>query len=167
MKRLCMLSPDVEHARRLVAVLKDNDISERHIYVIAREDVDLEDLPDAGPESDDFLSAYQRGLAFGGAGGLLAGLFALAMPGGPVIGGGALLLFGLYGAGMGGLLTGLVGSDVSNTRLEQFESEIDKGKILLLADVRAGDVDRFEKLIKSVDDKIEVLGVEPPAPILP
>lgn len=167
MKRLCLLSPDLAHARKVVSALKDNGIKERHIFVIGREGMDLEDLSGTEPESSDFLAAYQRGLAFGGAGGLLAGLFALAVPGGPVIGGGALLLFGLYGAGMGALLSGLVGADFSDSRLERFRAEIEQGKLLLMVDVRAHEVDRFEKLVKSIDDTVEVFGVEPPASILP
>ena len=167
MKRLCLLSPDIHHARRIVDALKENNIDERHIYVIAREGFDLEDLPDAGPEGNDFLSAYERGLAIGGAGGLLAGLFALAIPGGPVIGGGAILLFSLYGAGMGGLLTGMVGADFSNSRLDQFHKEIEAGNLLIMADVPGREFDRYVKLVQSVDTRVEVIGVEPAAGIIP
>ena len=54
----------------MVADLRANGIREEHIYVLGRSDVDLDDLPDAGPECDDFLPACERGLAIGGAGGL-------------------------------------------------------------------------------------------------
>ena len=64
MKRLCFLSPDFEHARQVVEDLKANGIPEEHIYVVAK-DADLEGLPDAGPESDDFLPAYKRGIELG------------------------------------------------------------------------------------------------------
>ena len=100
MKRLCLLVPDAAHARKVVEALKAEEIPEKHIYVLAQHGVELEDLPDAGPESDDFLPAYERGLAFGGTAGLLAGLFAMAFPpAGVVVGGGGVLLISLFGAG--------------------------------------------------------------------
>ncbi|MEQ9462050.1 MAG: hypothetical protein RJQ10_00185 [Haliea sp.] len=106
MKRLCFLSPDLAHARKVVADLRNNGIEEQHIYALARHGVDLEDLPDAGPEADDFLAGYKRGVTLGGSAGVLAGLTALAFPpAGIVIGGGFVLLTGLFGAGVGGLLT--------------------------------------------------------------
>ena len=167
MKRLCFLSPDLHHTRHVVAILKDDKIDDRHIYVVANDTVDLEDLPAAGLEANDFLAAYERGLAIGGAGGLLAGVLAIALPGGLVIGGGALLLFGLYGAGMGGLLAGLVGADFPNTRLKKFSREIEAGKILVMVDVPANLMKHYVDLIRSKDDTIEVIGLEPPAAIMP
>ncbi len=167
MKRLCFVSPDLGHAHHVVNELKGDGIEERHIYVVAREGMDLEGLPDAGPENDDFLPAYERGIAVGGTGGLLAGLFALSVPGAPVIGGGTALLFGLYGAGLGGLLTGIAGASFSSTRLRKFREEIESGKLLVMADVPADRVDHFEELIRSVDSEVEVAGIEPEAPIIP
>jgi len=73
MKRLCLLSPDVEHARGVVRDLKEAGFAEKHIYAIAKSGTMLEGLPDAGPEADDFLPAFERGIALGGATGLLAG----------------------------------------------------------------------------------------------
>lgn len=168
MKRLCFLSPDVEHTRRVVELLKSGGIPERHIYVVAKSGVDMEDLPDEGPESNDFLSAYERGVAVGGLGGLLAGLFALFFPvSGLVIGGGTVLLFALYGAGMGGLLTGLAGASFPSSRLKQFEEAIEAGKLLVMVDVPKKEADRFESLVRSVDPETDVMGVEPPFSIVP
>jgi hypothetical protein len=168
MKRLCFLSPDIDHARQVVGDLKRNDIPEKHIYVIAKHGIELEDLPDAGPESDDFLPAYERGVAIGGATGLVAGLFALAFPPtGVVLGGGAVLLIGLFGAGLGGLLTGIAGAAFPSSRLEEFEARIDEGRLLIMADVPRDEVDRYEALIKSADPEVEVMGIEPTAPVIP
>lgn len=168
MRRLCFISPDVEHTRQVVGDLRENGIPERHIYVVAKDDIDLEDLPDAGPESNDFLYAYERGVAIGGAGGLLAGLFALTIPAsGLVIGGGTVLLFGLYGAGLGGLLTGLAGASYPSSRLEHFEQQIDEGKLLVMADVPKDQVEHYENLIKAIDPETEVMGLGPPARLFP
>jgi hypothetical protein len=168
MKRLCFLSPDLAHARHVVADLKDNGIPEKHIYALARHGVELEDLPDAGPEEDDFLPAYERGLAMGGSAGLLAGLAALAFPpAGIVVGGGLVLLTTLWGAGVGGLLTGIAGAAFSSSRLKVFEAAIDEGQILVMADVPGDEVDKYEALIKKLDPDVDVEGIEPPATLIP
>ena len=168
MKRLCFLSPDIEHARRAVADLKRNGVPEKHIYALARYGTDMEDLPDAGPEADDFLPAYKRGLELGGAAGLLAGLTALAFPpSGIVVGGGLVVLLGLGGAGLGGLLTGMAGASFPSSRLENFEAEIERGKILIMADVPKSEVATFEALIRELDPEVSVEGIEPPDRIIP
>lgn len=168
MKRLCFLSPDVAHTRQVVNDLKDNGIPEKHIYVLAKHGVELEDLPDEGPEMDDFLPAYERGLAFGGAGGLLAGLVALAFPpSGVVVGGGGVLLVTLFGAGLGGFMSGLAGASIPSSRLTEFQDAIEAGSLLVLADVPKDEVERYENLIRQADPEVEVHGVEPPAHLIP
>lgn len=168
MKRLCFLSPDLDHARQVVADFKSNGIPEKHIYALAKYGVDLEDLPDAGPESDDFLNAYKRGVEIGGTAGLLAGIAALAFPpSGIVVGGGLVLLVGLWGAGLGGLLTGIAGAAFPSSRLQSFESAIDQGQVLIMADVPKDEVEKYESLIKSHDPEVSVEGIEPTAPIIP
>ncbi|MDO8861612.1 DUF1269 domain-containing protein [Haliea sp. E1-2-M8] len=168
MKRLCFLSPDLEHARQVVADLRNNGIAEEHIYALARHGVDMEDLPDAGPEADDFLAGYERGLALGGSAGALAGLTALAFPpAGIVIGGGFVLLTGLFGAGIGGLLTSMAGAAFPSSRLQEFEQAIEDGNILIMVDVPASEVDVFETLIRGLDPEVSVEGIAPPAKLVP
>jgi hypothetical protein len=168
MKRLCLLSPDTAQAHRVVDVLKGNDIPETHIYVLARHGVDLEELPDAGPESNDFLPAYERGLAFGGTAGLLAGLVAMAFPpAGVVVGGGAVLLISLFGAGLGGFLTGLAGAAFSSSRLSEYEVAIEQGQLLVMADVPKDEVERYTALIEDAVPGVDVVGIELPAPVIP
>lgn len=168
MKRLCFLSPDVSHARQVVEDLKSNGIPEKHIYVIAKYGVDIENLPDAGPDFDDFLPAYKRGLELGGTAGLLLGLSALAFPpAGIVVGGGLVFLIGLWGAGIGGVLTGIAGGGFPSSKLKTFEAAIDEGKLLVMADVPTKDVDKFERIIKRLDPQVEVAGIEPPATLIP
>lgn len=168
MERLCFLSPDLSHAHQVVNDLKVAGIPNKHIYVLAKHDVDVEGLPDAGPDFDDFMPAYKRGLEMGGTAGLLVGLAALAFPpSGIVVGGGLVLLVGLWGAGVGGVLTGIVGGSFSNSKLKSFETAIDEGKLLIMADVPKDDVERFEQIIKKLDPEVEVDGIEPSAPLIP
>jgi hypothetical protein len=168
MKRLCFLSPDIDHAKAVVQDLRDDGIVERHIYAIAKSGISLGDLPDGGPEDDDFLPAFERGVALGGATGLFAGLLALAFPpAGLVIGGGAVLLVGMMGASLGGLLTGMAGAAFSNSRLKAFEQDIDAGKILIMVDVPQNRITHVNGLIRRLDPEVEIEGVEPPAPVIP
>ncbi len=168
MKRLCFLALDIQHARQVVNDLKDNDIPQNHIYALAKYGVDMEDLPDAGPEADDFLPAYKRGVELGGTAGLLVGLAAIAFPpSGIVVGGGLVLLIGLWGAGVGGLLTGTIGAGFHSSRLSEFESAIEQGKILIMVDVPKSDVEKYEALIKRLNPDVTVEGIESPSTLIP
>lgn len=168
MKRLCFLSPDLSHASQVVEDLKNNGIPEKHIYVLAKYGVDIDELPDAGPDFDDFLPAYKRGLELGGAAGLFVGLTALVFPpSGIVVGGGLVLLVSLWSAGVGGILTGIAGGAFPNSKLQSFETAIDEGKLLIMADIPKKDVEKVEEIIKRLDPEIEIEGIEPPANLIP
>ena len=168
MKRLCFLSPDIEHARKVVADLMNNGIPEKHIYVVAREDVELQELPDAGPEDDDFLPAYERGLAMGGSAGLIVGLLGIVFPpAGLTLGGGAALLITVFGAGVGGILTGLAGAAFPNSRLRKFEEAIEQGQLLVMADVPKAEAEDYKALISEFDPDVTVEGFEPPTRLIP
>lgn len=168
MKRLCFLSPDVSHAKKVVQDLKGDGIADEHLYIVAKIGAELDDLPDSGAEDDDFLPAFERGVTIGGAAGLFVGLLAISLPSiGLVVGGGAVVLAGLMGASVGGLLTGMAGAAFPNSRLQAFESDINAGKILIMVDVPIKDITRINKLIHRLDPDIEIEGIEPPAPIIP
>lgn len=168
MKRLCILSPDVKHAQEVVRDLKEAGFSEKHIYAIAKPGMPLPNLPDAGPEDNDFLPAFERGVVFGGATGLVGGLLALAFPpAGITVGSGGVLLIGLMGASLGGLLTGLAGTAFPNSRLKSFEKDIDAGKILLMVDVLHDQLEEVADMIELLEPAVEIEGIEPLAPIIP
>lgn len=167
MKRLCFLSPDIDHARQVIADLKAAGIPEKHIYTLARYGTDMQDLPDAGPESDDFLAAYERGIAMGGTVGLFAGLAALAFPPAGLTLGGGFVLLGLFGAGVSGMLTGIAGAAFSSSRLQEFEQAIEQGQILVMVDVPKNDVEKYQALVRKQDPDIRVEGIEPEPPLIP
>lgn len=168
MKRLCILSPDVKHAQELVRDLKEAGFSENHIYAIAKSGMPLPDLPDAGPEDNDFLPAFERGVVLGGATGLVGGLLALAYPpAGIAVGSGGVLLIGLMGASLGGLLTGLAGAAFPNSRLKLFEKDIEAGKILIMVDVLNDQLEEVADMIELLEPVVEIEGIEPPAPLIP
>jgi hypothetical protein len=161
MKRLCFLLPDAESAHGAVDELRAKGVGDANIYVVARETTELGDLPEAGKiEQSDFYPQLQRGLALGGAIGAIGGLVAMRVAGG-VFGGGAVLLFGLIGAGLNALLAATAGASFPNSRLTQFEDAIEAGHVLVMVDVPAQDIAAIEQLVASRHPEVEVETVEP------
>jgi hypothetical protein len=117
-------------------------------------------------QKSDFVPALERGVALGGATGVLAGLAAVAMPG-VVIAGGALLAMGLAGAGMGAWLGGMIGMDATNSHIKQFEESINAGQILVLVDVAKDRVEEIEAMVKKHHPDADFEGTEPTIPAFP
>ena len=167
MRRLYFLLPDLEVTHKVIDELLLTHVEERHLHVIAAEGVALGDLPEATLlQKSDFIPAMERGMALGGATGLLGGLVAIAMPG-FVIAGGALLAMGLVGAGMGVWLGGMIGVDVENSQVKKFKSAIEEGKILVLVDIAKDRVDEIEALVKKHHPDADFGGTEPHIPAFP
>lgn len=167
MKRLCFLLPDVNTAHGVVGDLRGKGIADADIYVVANERTELGDLPDAGNiEKSDFYPQLTRGLAMGGAIGLVGGMIAMRVAG-AVFGGGAVLLFGLIGAGVNALLAAIAGAAFPNSRLTQFEAAIESGHVLVMVNVAEEAVAEIEKLVKARHPEAEIEGVEPHTPVVP
>jgi len=167
MRRLYFLLPDMTVTQKVVDELLLARIEERHIHVIAREGTPLKNLPEASlVQKSDFVPAMERGIALGGATGVVAGLAALAMPG-IVIAGGALLAMGLAGAGMGAWLGGMIGMDVENSHIKKFHDSIEAGQILILVDVAKSRADEIEKAVQQHHPDAEFEGTEPTIPPFP
>ena len=167
MRRLYFLLPDLDVTHKVVDELLLARIEERHIHVIAKEGTPLKDLPEASLiQKSDFVPAVERGVAMGGATGIAAGLVAIALPG-VVIAGGALLAMGLAGAGMGAWLGGMIGMDVENSHIKQFEKAIKEGHILVLVDVPKDRVDEIQESVKKHHSDADFEGTEPTIPAFP
>lgn len=167
MRRLYFLLPDLSITHQVVDALLLGRVEERHIHVIAAEGVELGDLPEATlMQKSDFVPALERGVALGGATGILAGLAALAMPG-VAIAGGALLGTGLVGAGMGAWLGSMIGIDVDNSRITKFQSAIENGEILVLVDIPKDRIDEVTQIVKQHYSDADFEGTEPDIPAFP
>ncbi|MFO1204981.1 MAG: DUF1269 domain-containing protein [Burkholderiales bacterium] len=169
LRRIYCLVPDVEVARRVVDDMLLARIDEKHIHVLAKRGTPLEDLPEATMvQKSDFIPAIERGVAQGGAAGLLAGLVGIAMtPGAVVIAGGIILASSLAGAGIGAWVGGMIGLNVGNTRLRRFEEAIDQGELLLMVDVPLARVDDISERIRQHHPTAQVEGTEPTIPAFP
>lgn len=169
MKRIYFLVPDISTTEKIVDDLLLARIEEKHIHVLAKRGTPLEDLPEATLlQKTDFVPAVEQGLAIGGSSGLLAGLVALTLPASaPVVAGGVLLATALAGAGVGAWISGMVGMSVGNRRVKEFESAIEAGQLLVLADVPPERVDEIETCVKNHLPKVEIEGTEPKVPAFP
>jgi hypothetical protein len=169
MWRLYFLVPNVDSARKINDELLLARVEERHIHVIAREGIPMEDLPEARlTQRSDLIPALERGAAIGGITGIAAGIIAVTFPpAGLVLGGGAIFATGLAGVGVGALMSSMIGVDVPNSRIEKFQSAVDKGELLMMVDVPKNRIDEIDNLVKKHHPEAEIEGTEPTMPAFP
>jgi hypothetical protein len=168
MKRIYFLIPDLETTRKVVDELLLARIEERHIHVLAKRDTPLEHLPEATfLQKTDFIPALEQGVAVGGVTGMLAGLVAVALPTGLVLGGGAVLALSLAGAGLGAWWSSLIGASTGNRRLKNYEEAIERGDLLVMVDVPKSRVEEIEALVKKHHPDAVCEGTEPFMPPFP
>jgi hypothetical protein len=169
MRRLYFLVPDTQVGKKVVDELLLAHIEWKHIHVLAKRGTPLEELPEASFwQKSDIIPAMLRAVPVGGATGMLCGLVALALqPHLVVAGGGVLLATGLAGVGIGVYLGGMVGLNVGNTRLKTFEQAIERGELLVIADVPRDRVEEITERIKRAHPGAEPEGTEPRVPAFP
>jgi len=126
---------DMAHARKAIAALHMRGIGNDAISLVARSDVEMDRIPDTLKEADtDSVPAAVRGMELGGATGLLAGLAAVAFaPFGVTLAGAVAI--GAMGALVGGWSSALMGAALPDPVRQQFDDEIQAGRVLVLADI--------------------------------
>ena len=171
MRRLYFMIPTIESAKAIVDGLLLARIEQRHIHIAAADHHALleANLPEANLlQESDFIPAVERGLAIGGATGIVAGIAAIALPGvGLALGGGAILGIGLAGAGLGAWCAGMIGISAPSTRLKEFEEAINEGSLLMMVDVPKGQVDEITAIIQKHHPEVSVEGTEAVIPAFP
>ena len=169
MRRIYFLVPDLKTASTVTDELLLARIEERHIHIVAPDGTELGDLPKASLlQTSDLIPAVERGLAVGGVTGILAGVAAVSFPpAGVVLGGGAILATALAGSGIGAWLSSMIGVDVTNTQIKQFEENLKKGEILFLVDVPKERVEQIEAMVKRHHPDADIEGTEPHIPAFP
>ncbi len=130
---------DITQAADAVAALHRYGIERESVSLVARSDIQLESIPDSMIEAGtDAVPAAIRGMGMGGAIGLLAGLVAIPLaPIGITLAGAAAI--GAAGALVGGWSSALMGSALPDPVRQQFEDEIEAGRVLVLVDVEEDD----------------------------
>ncbi len=169
MRRLYFLVPDVDLAHAIVDALLLDRIEERNIHVVAREGTPLGNLPEAGlAQKSDLIPAVERGIGLGGATGTLAGLVAVAVPGGAVVSAGALVpALALAGGTLGAWLSAMIGVSVDSRRLAPYADAIERGALLMMVDVPKARCDAIVQRIAALFPQVSPQGTEPDIPAFP
>lgn len=169
MRRVYFLVPDHATASSIVDELLLARIPEKHIHVLAREGTPLGNLPEAGlAQKTDLIPAIERGLGLGGATGTLAGLVAIAVPGGAVVSAGAIVLsLALAGGAVGVWVSSMIGVSVNSRRLTPYEEAVARGDLLMMVDIPAQRVAEIEQMVSRLHPDARPEGVEPDIPAFP
>ena len=127
-------TPDIQTARDAMEAARLAGVHDDDLLLVARSDIELDAIPDERKEADtDLRHAAVRGAGFGAGAGLLGGLLAVVVtPIGLTLAGAAAVT--LAGAVIGSGAAALFGSALPDPIRQQFEAEIQAGKILLVVD---------------------------------
>jgi hypothetical protein len=158
MRRVYVLLPTEESCRLVVEELEASNIPESHLHVTAGLTHDLKDLPAASIwQRTELAHGIEWGIGLGGVAGLLGGLLGIAFPpAGIVLGGGALLVGAVAGAGFGALVTALIGSQEHSHKLDRFQRALAAGQILLMVDVHRKREEEVKATIRKHHPEAEI-----------
>lgn len=168
-RRLYFLLPDTASARQVVDDLLLARIEERHMHLLARDDIPLEGLHEASIlQKSDIVHGAESGLVMGGIAGIVAGLVVLAFPpDGTSLNLVTVLVTAMLGAAFGTWVSSMIASSVPNSRLKAFEKAIERGQILLMVDVPPSRVAEVRDLIGRRHPEAAPGGQEPTIPAFP
>jgi hypothetical protein len=147
-RRLYFLLPDLASARQTANDLLLARVEDRHMHFLAKRGTDLGELHEASYlQKTDLRHGAGIGLAVGGLGGLVLGAVIVAFPpaGNPQLI--TVLVAAVIGAVLGAWMASMAAAAVPNSRLRQFQEDIDKGKILVMVDIPYGRVEEIRELV--------------------
>ncbi|RJF95931.1 DUF1269 domain-containing protein [Noviherbaspirillum saxi] len=164
--RLYYLLPDIDSARRALDDLLLQRIEVRHVHFLSRGPLP-EDLPEANfLHKTDVVHGAQNGMIVGAILGMCLGFLviyyfdlasqALVATTATLVG----LLFGGWAASM-------VAAAIPSTRLTAFFPEIEKGRVLMIADIPAHRVKAIEARLAERHPELNFRGEEPNIPAFP
>jgi hypothetical protein len=168
-RRLYFLLPDVESARRTADDLLLARVEDRHMHFLARRGTDLAELHEAGYLiKTDFVHGAGVGLGLGALGGAMLGAALVFYPiegthPHPL----AFFIAVLAGAVIGTWVASMVGASVPNSKLRQFQREIELGKLLLMVDVPLDAVDDIRDVVTARHPEAVAAGQVRPYPVFP
>lgn len=168
-RRLYFLLPNTRSAETVHRELLLAKIEERHMHVMAREDVPLGDLPEADlRQRTDLIRGLQLGALLGGLTGLVVSYVAYAtgmiVPGVELWSLVSLILGGVF---IGAFASTMIAINVANTRLARFKADIEAGRILFMVDVPFKRVDEISRLVTQHHPEADMRGIDPQIPAFP
>jgi hypothetical protein len=150
-RRLYFLLPDVDSSKRTADDLLLARIEDRHMRFLSKRGTDLEPLHEAGYlDKSDMVHGAMVGLALGGLIGAAVGMLVVAYPPDGMHPELVATLIGMLGgAAFGAVVATIVGAAVPNSRLKQFQADLEAGRVLLMVDVPSRRVDEISELVAS------------------
>jgi hypothetical protein len=168
-RRLYYVMPDNASARKIMEDLLLARIEERHIHCLGCPGTSMEGLHEANVlQKTDLVHGAQIGLLLGAllgcvVGGAVVWYF-------PVVGiwqTVTVLAAMIIGALFGVWVSSMVGASIPNSRLRQFESLIEQGKILVMADVPEHRTEEIKSLLGARHPEVVRQALEPHIPAFP
>jgi len=168
-RRLYFLLPDVESARQTANDLLLARVEDRHMRFLAKRGTDLGELREASyVQKTDLMHGAGIGLGLGAVIGVLLGMVIVTYP--PegtrpqLI---VVLAATIVGALLGAWMSSMVAAAVPNSRLKQFQGDIDAGKVLLMVDVPYGQIGQIRDLVRKRHPEATSGGQETRFPAFP
>lgn len=168
-RRMYYVMPDLASAQRIMDDLLLARIEERHIHCLGRPGTSMEGLHEAGVlQQSDLVHGAQVGLLLGAllgciVGGTVVWYFPIAGIWQTVTVLGAAIIGALFGV----WVSSMVGSSIPNSRLRQFNTVIEEGKILVMVDVPEHRTEEIKSLLGERHPEALHRGVEPHIPAFP
>jgi len=168
-RRMYFMIPNASLARTIHNELLLSRVAESRMHVIAREDIDLNDLPEANIlQKSDLIHAIQTGIPLGGLTGVILGALAVSLGViSPGYEGVTIMLTVFAGLFLGVFSSTLIAVNIPNTRHRRFEEELSKGKILFIVDVPVNKVAEISEMVTRHHPEADMKGLEPNIPAFP
>ena len=148
-KRHVFSAADLAIAEAAVAAARQAGIADDDISLIARHDIEKQAIPDDRQNTEfNFAPGALKGVLEGGATGLVAGIIAISVPPlGLTIAGVAAMA--AAGAGIGGWMGALVGTEVPDPVRRKFADEIEAGRVLVVIDGEEDELARANPAVEA------------------
>ncbi|HEX5864572.1 MAG TPA: DUF1269 domain-containing protein [Casimicrobiaceae bacterium] len=168
-RRMYYVMPDIASARRIMDDLLLARVEERHIHFLAKPGTPMDGLHEANVlQKTDLVHGAQLGLVIGALLGCVSGgslvYFGVPAPHWQIV---TVIGTTLLGALLGTWVSSMVGSAIPNSRLQQFDTLIDQGCILLMIDVPEHRVEEIKKLLGERHPEAQDRGLDPHIPVFP
>ncbi len=162
-RRLYFLLPDIDSARRMLDEMLLARIEERRIHFLAKRGTLPGDMPEATVmQKTDIVHGAQLGIAIGGVAGTLGGLLVVLFPPADVaLQWVTVLVAALLGALFGAWVSSMAASAVPNSQLARFQTDMERGKVLMMVDVPMGRIQEISDLVARRHPEAILSGFEP------
>lgn len=147
-RRLYFVLPNLASAKQIVNDLLLARIEDRNMHFHAKNGVSLDGLHQASLlQTSDIIHGAESGLVVGGVAGVMAGIAVMLFPPtGVSMQLVTILITAVLGSVFGIWVSSMIASSVPNSRLREFDHDLEAGKILLMVDVPAMRVAEIREL---------------------